>query len=191
MENHRSRVCDNNVSSSVKKKKFLSIYQILSKIILAILAISYGSNFFQLKNANSTLKNSVAGLEASVNQSCAVRACKPICQFHRAAVPKNSVGKIARESFFYPKLYDFRPNATYVLDYYSPTSNSNLDLFLYYWRSARDESSGNVIIGNDIINIDSNGNRNWHIIPVIIRLEVHARIYFIQFIMWRLIFSME
>jgi len=58
-------------------------------------------------NARSTLKNiGAAGPEASENQSCAMRACKPICQFHGAAAPKNGVGKIVGV-LFSPKVVRF------------------------------------------------------------------------------------
>lgn len=72
-------------------------------------AISYDSNFvFPLTgNGRSTLKNiGAAGPEVSGKQSCAVRACKPICQFHGAAAPKNGVGKIVRV-LFSPKVKRF------------------------------------------------------------------------------------
>lgn len=51
------------------------------------------------QNANAkSLKNSVAAarLGGSLGKAIArARACKPICQFHGAAAPKNGVGKIA------------------------------------------------------------------------------------------------
>jgi len=58
-------------------------------------------------NTRSILKNiGAAGPEASGNQSCAIRACKPICQFHGAAAPKNGVGKIVA-ALFSPKVVRF------------------------------------------------------------------------------------
>lgn len=54
--------------------------------------------------ARSTLKNiGAAGPEVSGNQSCALCACKPICQFHGAAAPKNGAGKIVG-ALFSPKV---------------------------------------------------------------------------------------
>lgn len=118
------------ISHPVKKKKisFNLADSIARKIILAILAISYGSNFafLPIEECEFDVRKIVVWpVQKPRNQSCTVRACKPICQFHRAAAPKNSVGKIGRESLFYRKLYDFWPTAMYVLDYYSPTSNSH------------------------------------------------------------------
>lgn len=81
--------------------------------------------------ARSTLKNIRAvGLEASGNQSCAIRVCKPICQFHGATAPKNGVGKIVW-ALFSPKVVWF-PVDHDVLGYSSFFSRHEFRS-LYHW----------------------------------------------------------
>lgn len=115
-------------------------------------AISYDSNFvFPLTgNVRPTLKNiGVAGPEVSGNQSCALRACKPICQFHGAAAPKNGIGKIVGVLSFHRDSYDFRPIVTYWVIRRRSFHVANFDLFIIDW--VRTIRKMETIFRNDLL----------------------------------------
>lgn len=125
---------------------------IAGKTTSIVSAISYDSNFvFSLTgNAKSTLKNiGAASPEASGNQSCALRACKPICQFYGAAAPKNGVGEIVG-TLFSPKVVRFPAD---IVTYWSSMFFSRREFrssIIDWMRTIRKVKT---IFGNEIITL--------------------------------------
>lgn len=113
---------------------------IAGKTTSVVPAILYDSNFVFPLAGNGEV-DAKKYRPASGNQSCALRACKPICQFHGAAAPKNGVGKIVG-ALFSPKVVRF-PADRDVLGY-SSTFFSRREFRPFYHRSgAYDNKSRN------------------------------------------------